>query len=134
MRVFLDANILFSDAKSCGAIRSLLTICIEKGHQLIADGYVLEEAERNLKAKFPEALSALHSRKKNLEIKAVQSRFDLSEEVGLPPKDIPVLSAAIKLKCYILVTGDKTHFGHLYGRTIQGTWILSPSALYQTIA
>ena len=46
MRVFLDANVLFSAAKSDGAIRELLGILVSSGHRLVADVYVLEEARR----------------------------------------------------------------------------------------
>jgi hypothetical protein len=32
----------------------------------------------------------------------------------LPDKDQPVLAAAIRLRCNVLVTGDRTHFGAGY--------------------
>jgi hypothetical protein len=37
------------------------------------------------------------------------------------------MEAAIALKCDILVTGDKTHFGPLYGKVIDGVEVLSPA-------
>lgn len=37
MHIFLDANILFSAAKSAGAIRQLLGPLNEKGRRLVAD-------------------------------------------------------------------------------------------------
>ena len=48
MHVFLDANILFSAAKSAGAVRELLTRLLARGHVLCADQYVITEARRNL--------------------------------------------------------------------------------------
>jgi hypothetical protein len=36
---------------------------------------------------------------------------------------------AIHQGCTALVTGDRTHFGALYGRTIQGVTIYSPWSL-----
>ena len=52
MRIFLDANILFSAAKSVGALRQLLGQLLgqlnEWGHKLVADDYVATEARRNL--------------------------------------------------------------------------------------
>ena len=36
------------------------------------------------------------------------------------------LDAAIAGRCTHLVTGDRTHFGALYGRTIHGVTIVSP--------
>ena len=59
MRVFLDANVLFSAAKSNGAIRSLLRRLHSAGHAPVADSYVVAETRRNLLAKGPEALGAL---------------------------------------------------------------------------
>ena len=53
MRVFLDANILFSAAKSDGAVRHLLRLLLERGHECWADAYVVSEAQRNLSAKGP---------------------------------------------------------------------------------
>ena len=46
MRIFLDANILFSAAKSDGAVRRLLHRLLEGGHECHVDGYVVEEARR----------------------------------------------------------------------------------------
>ena len=54
MRVFLDANILFSAAKSDGAIRQLLRNLTLAKHTLVADSYVQAEAQRNIAAKADE--------------------------------------------------------------------------------
>ena len=51
MRVFLDANVLFSAAKSDGAVRQLLARLATEGHNCMADMYVLAEARRNLQLK-----------------------------------------------------------------------------------
>ena len=42
-------------------------------------------------------------------------------------KDRPILVAAINLDCRALVTGDRTHFGHLFGKAVQGVTIYSPA-------
>ena len=44
MRIFLDANILFSAAKSTGAVRQLLKMLQATGHVLVVDDYVKIEA------------------------------------------------------------------------------------------
>jgi hypothetical protein len=59
MRVFLDANVLFSAAKSDGAGRELLLPLEQSGHQCCVDAYVIEEARRNLVAKAPDHISVL---------------------------------------------------------------------------
>ena len=51
VRIFLDANVLFSAAKSDGFVSRLLDFLMAEGHVLCADGYVAEEARRNLAAK-----------------------------------------------------------------------------------
>ena len=45
---------------------------------------------------------------------------------GLPPKDAPILAAAIEARCGLLVTGDRTHFNAFYGRQIEGTVVATP--------
>jgi predicted nucleic acid-binding protein len=40
--------------------------------------------------------------------------------VSLVEKDAPVLLAAISARADILVSGDKRHFNHLFGKTIEG--------------
>ena len=61
MRIFLDANILFSGARSDGAIRRLLALLRKAGHSVCVDDFVIEEARRNLEAKNPSALLDLDS-------------------------------------------------------------------------
>ena len=59
MRIFLDANILFTAAKSAGGVRALLDLLEGAGHTLCADDYVLAEARRNLEVKGPDAMGSL---------------------------------------------------------------------------
>ena len=133
MRVFLDANILFSAAKSDGAVRALLYLLVERGHECVADAYVVAEARRNLEAKGPDALAVLDDLLPRLKLAADLPRAGRTdrdaETEWLPEKDRPVLSAAIRLGCDALVTGDRTHFGAGYGRAFGGVTIHSPRSL-----
>ncbi|MCR4303387.1 MAG: PIN domain-containing protein [Gallionella sp.] len=134
MRIFLDANILFSAARADGAIRQLLALTEAAGHELWADAYVFEEARRNLAAKTPDGLSVLNAMATRIKIGGMSSSNPLlPDTVNLPEKDRPVLAAAIHHHCDILATGDRTHFGQLYGKTIQGVTILSPAMLAETV-
>lgn len=134
MRVFLDANILYSAAKSAGAVRRLLNLLIEADHECWADGFVAEEARRNLAAKSPEGLAALDLLLSRLHVAAIHARDSaLEDALPLPEKDRPVLAAAIRHHCEALVTGDRTHFGRLYGRAIHGVTIHSPRSLAQAL-
>ena len=134
MRIFLDANILFSAARTDGAVRKLLALAEAAGHELWADAYVFEEARRNLAAKTPRGLPVLNAMAGRIKIGGMSADNSLlPDTVNLPEKDRPVLAAAIRHHCDILVTGDRTHFGQLYGETIQGISILSPAMLAETV-
>lgn len=134
MRVFLDANILFSAAKSDRAVRHLLRLLLESGHECLADAYVVSEARRNLMAKGPEALQVLDALLAHLHVAPAQPTVEAqSETAWLPEKDRPVLSAAIRSGCEALVTGDRTHFGSGYGRAFGGVEIHSPRSLAERL-
>ena len=130
MRIFLDANVLFSAARSDGAVRRFLALLIDAGHECCADGYVAEEARRNLSAKAPEGLSVLDAFLARMRVAAAHPDPETVEAaLALPEKDRPVLAAAIRLECEALVTGDRTHFGAFYGKSLGGVIIHSPRSL-----
>ena len=127
MRLFLDANVLFSAAKSDGPMRRLLALLRHDGHELCADDYGFEEAQRNLALKVPQALVELEAVMRLVSMPSGTARVRADSSWPLPPKDQPVLEGAIRHECEILVTGDKSHFGALYGKAIEGVTILSPA-------
>lgn len=138
MRIFLDANILFSAAKSDGAIRQLLRNLDSAQHTLVADSYVQAEAMRNIAAKADaQAISDLEALLTKVEVNAVQfaqvSGALQSAVLWLPEKDRPVLLAAMVLACDVLVTGDSTHFGAGYGKCFKGVSVCSPRQLAELI-
>ena len=134
MRIFLDANILFSAAKSDGAVRRLLRRLADDGHQCAVDAFVSEEARRNVAAKAPEAMQVLETLLSSMpRVDAHAGELSPDAALLLPEKDRPVLAAAIRQGCAALVTGDSTHFGALYGKTIQGVVIHSPRSLAVTL-
>ena len=136
MRVFLDANILFSAAKTAGAVRELLGLLQKARHDLVVDDYVVIEARRNLVAKGPDAVSQLdrllpgchHNR-----AWASAEGIEFAQIGWLPDKDRPVLAAAIHLRCDAVLTGDRTHFGANYGKTFGGVMIHSPRSLAEAL-
>jgi predicted nucleic acid-binding protein len=135
MRVFLDANILFSAAKADGAVRALVRLLVERGHECWVDAYVVAEARRNLLAKGPEALRALDAMLPHLQLAATlpAAAVPAAELAWLPEKDRPVLAAAMRLRCDALVTGDRTHFGAGYGRSFGGVRLHSPRSLAERL-
>lgn len=134
MRVYLDAKILFSAAKSDGAVRELLARLVRGGHLLVADAYVVEEARRNLARKGPSALAMLEQLLGDVELALVR-QLELPTRVAalLPEKDRPVLAAASRLGCDVLLTGDRTHFGDLYGKRVLGLVVHSPRSLAEAL-
>lgn len=134
MRIFLDANILFSAAKSNGAVRRLLELLLAAGHECCVAGYVTEEARRNLDAKAPEGIDVLEALRSRLHVAPVQTQ-DVSFETDPPlaRDDRPVLAAAIHNRCAALITADRTHFGVLYGKTVEGVAIHSPRSLAEAL-
>ena len=134
MRVFLDANILFSAAKSVGAIRKLIEILLAGGHECWIDDYVLVEAQRNLQSKFPDAAPALAALVPRLHMgKAASPTAAVDGLAWLPEKDRPVLHSAIRLGCDALVTGDQRHFGAGYGKVFSGVTIHSARSLAEAV-
>ena len=135
MRVFLDANVLFSAAKSDGAVRELLRRLLEAGHECWVDDYVVIEARRNLARKGAGALAVLDTLLAGLhQATASVPGPRVTDVQWLPEKDRPVLAAAIGLKCEALVTGDRTHFGVGYGRSFGGVTVHSPRSLAAALA
>lgn len=55
-------------------------------------------------------------------------------EQGLPSKDAPILAAAAAARADLLVTGDRSHFGHLFNRCLRDvTIVLSIDALARVL-
>ena len=130
----MDASILFSAAKSDGAVRALVKLLLDEGHECCADAYVVAEARRNLLDKGAQAVQVLDTLLERLRITPGLVSGGVAAQVNwLPPKDRPVLAAAIRLGCDALVTGDRKHFGSAYGQQIGGVTIHSPRSLAEAV-
>ena len=125
MRIFLDANILFSGALPQSRMRAFLDfLCREC--ECLTNVYAVEEARRNLERKFPAALRQLEPLVKQCElIPAVKT--DL--KVNLALKDLPILGGAVAGRAKYLLTGDEKDFGRFFGETIAGVKVVSPKML-----
>lgn len=135
MRIFLDANILFSAARSAGAIRALLEELLAAGHVGVTSDYALIEAQRNIESKCGESelahLDALVGRLSLVGSGVVPRSVKFAST--LAEKDRPILGAAISGRCAVLLTGDRRHFGSHFGKTLGGVTIHSPSSLAETL-
>ena len=129
MRVFLDANVLFSAAyRETGSVRAFFLLADAGACELVSSGYAVDEARRNIRAKHPERTGDLESLLGRLALcrEPAPATLAWAATHRLPPKDAPILAAAIDARCHLLVTGDRTHFGALFGRRLRGTVVMLP--------
>ena len=129
MRVFLDANVLYSAAYREGAsIRAFFALGAAGACVLVSSPHAIEEARRNLASKRPDRLAALEALLGDIEICAEpgSTRVAWAASMGLPAKDAPILAAAVESRCPVLVTGDRTDFRALFGKRLVGTLVMLP--------
>jgi predicted nucleic acid-binding protein len=129
MRVFLDANILFSGARPNSRMGAFLET-LSRQADLLTNAYAFEEARRNLELKFPDSLKALEKLARQCEM---ISQLSVDLEVELPHKDKPILGGAIAGRATQLLTGDERDFGKFWGKTVQGVKIVSPKMLAEEV-
>lgn len=129
MRFFLDANVLFSACISPEGRSAALVALAHRGLcELVTSAHAMEEAQRNLHARYPEVAPRLQAILRSVEIvpEAQPDRVDqVRRAYRLPLEDAPILAAAIACNADALLTGDRTHFGPLYGTSVEGVRILS---------
>jgi len=110
MRLFFDANTLFTAAHNPKGKAALVVELGPKGlWALYTSNYAIEEARRNLEAKFPGALT---------EFGKLLTSFHTGPEsrahrcpAGLSSKDCPIYLAALGCRATHLLTGDMRDFG-----------------------
>ncbi len=123
MRVFLDANVLFS-AADAGSVTDQLLDRLNgvAGAVMVTSHLAIDEARRNVERKRFGTTQHLDTHLSRIE--AFESvLFPLPVE--LAEKDRPILCAAIRAGCGLLATGDAKDFGHVYDQTIDGVKIVS---------
>ncbi len=125
MRVFLDANILFSAADSHSATRQLLDEVLERT-EAMTNPHALEEARRNLQMKRPQHLKGLTAIQRRITETAA---FNNQVQVEVPDEDIPIVAGAVGSGCSHLWTSDRRHFGRYYGKRIHGVLVVSSTML-----
>lgn len=119
LRVFVDADVLFAGSAAPGRHGGSLVV-LRMGEltliEAIASQQVIVEAERNLGEKLPNALPAFRAIvERSLRVVPDPDPADLTPYAGLAdPKDLPILVAAVRESCPLLVTFNLRHFqpGH----------------------
>lgn len=112
VKIFLDANVLFAASySSSGASRELIRLAFRGQVQLVLSEDVVQEAERNLTVKQPDALGVFHQ---ILDVVPFQMVTPTAEEVQQAAsytayKDAPIVAAARRAEVERLVSLDRRH-------------------------
>lgn len=130
MRVFLDANALFSASNRSSNIARLIDWLLQEGEAVTSD-LAREEARRNLELKRPDWLPAFERLMSRIE-QIPSVRFELA--AVLDEGDRPLLCAAIRGRCTHFATGDRPDFGHLFDTTVEGVQVVSLLRLAELLA
>ena len=129
MRVFLDANVLFSAAyRQTGSVRVFFPLAAAGACTLVSSAHAVEEARRYLAVKHPDRLEDLNELLGSVQMSPEPRQLNIAWALaaGLPPRDAPILAAAVEARCHILATGDRSDFGALLGRRMRGTVVMLP--------
>jgi predicted nucleic acid-binding protein len=115
VKLFLDANVLFTAARTPLGKAALIIDVAADGHwELLTSAYAIEEARRNLERKAPTTLARFADllRDVNIVIPSLVAPCPKS----LPLKDRPIFQAAHSGGASHLLTGDLKDFGPLMNR------------------
>ena len=110
MKLFLDANVLFTAAHNPRGKAALLIELAAQGYwTLHSSSYAVEEARRNLERMFPDALERFE--RIGTKLSLTEHHPDYRFTCGLTRKDQPILQAAMACRADYLLTGDLKDFG-----------------------
>lgn len=110
MRLFLDANVLFTAAHNPAGKAALVIELGAKGKwEIVSSSYAVEEARRNIAAKFPAAEERLQELVDTVTV--IPSGLGRDCPLPLPDKDRPIMESAIRAQASHLLTGDIKDFG-----------------------
>ena len=115
LRLFLDANILFTAAYSPEGLSALLFELRRRGIlRLLSSEHAAEEARVNLQLKQPDALGRLERLLKLLEVVHTPAKSPIA--LSVPEDDLSIFGAALAAGATHFITGDRKHFGRYFDR------------------
>jgi hypothetical protein len=110
LKLFLDANVLFTAAHNPDGKAAFIIELSQAGHWEVATSpLAYEEAKRNLEVKFPDGFDRVDVLIQNVDL--VPDVFEGECPINLPEKDRPIFLSASGGACTHLLTGDLKHFG-----------------------
>lgn len=126
MLFFLDANVLFAAAITPrGKVQDLFELAGVGYCDLCTSPYAITETRRNVIKKYPRAIARLEQLLSQLMVTAEANTGLVAwAQRYLPVKDAPILAAAVAAQVDYLVTGDKKHFGELYGKALNDVRVI----------
>jgi uncharacterized protein len=128
MRVFLDANVLFTAAHNPRGKGAAVIELGSAGHFLLfTSDAACEEAERNLAAKYPDSVPLLESLLGRITLVTADPSARFPD--GLPANDAVIFQAAVACSATHFLTGDLHHFGPSMNRPD-----VTRSIIVQTVA
>jgi predicted nucleic acid-binding protein len=130
VRIFLDANVISAAAHwPQGRARALFRLAAAGRCELVASPHAIQEARRNLGLKSPRGAEVLGELLEDIEEapEGGPRLMRMATDRGLAANDAPILAAAIASGVDLLVTGDRTRFGHLFGSEVGGVHVVSPA-------
>ena len=130
LTIYLDSNVLFS-ASYIANTRFLNLWKLERVTP-VTSATAVDEVRRHImqsaqSVRFGELMSRTRM-VRDADVRVIPAH------TRMVAKDQPILAAAIAASVVCLITGDKSHFAHLYGTCISGVDIFSPAgflALYE---
>lgn len=129
MKVFLDANVLFSAALPGSLMGRFLEVVRSKA-EVVSNRAAVDEAVRNLDRKFSSRLPHLQSLVQSITVTQFVAELP---GVELVEKDRHILGAAVASRCSHLLTGDERHFQHLFGKAVLGVKVVNAALFAKEI-
>lgn len=138
VEIFIDASVLFAASDSPrGASREIIRYAQSGQVILVVNKFVLEETEKNLANKRPEALSVFEDIKETIPFKTINpTKAEVLEmQPHTPLKDAPHFATALKAKVYCIVSLDRKHMIDIRSKVQEdlGLRILLPAELLEEI-
>lgn len=133
-RLFIDANVLFTAAHNPeGKAAFIISLGAEKVWEVCTSTFAVEEARRNLRAKYPSAEKKLAELLSSVTVVLEQSGAPYPDI--LDKKDRPIFQAAYVCRASHLITGDLAHFGALMNKPkkTSGITITTPARFLSSL-
>jgi len=130
LRVFLDANVLFSAAYREQA--GLAVLWELRRVRLLTSSYAAQEAANNLSQE--DQQSRLRNLLESVEMVGSEAGLSATFGIALPDKDRPIFAAAVEANADFLLTGDIKHFGMYFNKTICGVRVERPAEFLKFVA